>query len=270
MYYRIVIICYSAIRIISLYKLIINKSILNLNKKRMAGALYLIPTPLGDGVIEPLPAYMIQKVHEIDVFIVERGKTARQFLKAIKTPIPLQSMTFFELNKRTDPEDIHSFLIPAIKEGKNIGLLSEAGCPGVADPGAEVVQLAHKKGIRVVPMVGPSSILLALMASGMNGQQFAFHGYLPIKTPDRKKALKDLERRSAKNNQTQIFIETPYRNDGFVEDALSVLQNNTLFGIATDITLPSEYICTQTIQKWKKINIPNLHKRPTIFLLLAR
>lgn len=236
----------------------------------MIGALYLIPTPLGDGIIEPLPTYMIQQVHQIDVFIVERGKTARQFLKQIKTPIPLQEMTFFELNKRTDPSAIESFLVPALKEGKNIGLLSEAGCPGVADPGAVVVKMAHQKGVKVVPFVGPSSILLALMASGMNGQQFAFHGYLPIKSPDRKKALKDLERESAKRNQTQIFIETPYRNDGFVEDALSVLQSSTLFGIATDITLPSEYICTHNVQKWKKVDIPKLHKRPTIFLLLAR
>lgn len=235
----------------------------------MAGTLYLIPTPLGEGVIEPLPAYMIQQVHEIDVFITERGKTARQFLKQIKTPIPLQEMTFFELNKRTDPNEIASFLIPAIQEGKNIGLMSEAGCPGVADPGAVVVQMAHQKGVQVVPFVGPSSILLALMASGMNGQQFAFHGYLPIKSPERKKALKEMERRSAKNNQTQIFIETPYRNDGFVADALSTLQSNTLFGIAADITLPSEYICTHNVQTWKKKTIPSLHKRPTIFLLLA-
>ncbi|BDS14475.1 SAM-dependent methyltransferase [Aureispira anguillae] len=235
----------------------------------MAGQLFLIPTPLGEGMITPLPAYLLEQVHQIDVFIAERGKTARQFLKAIETPIPLQTMTFFELNKRTDPADIKSFLAPAINEGKNIGLLSEAGCPGVADPGALVVQLAHKRGIKVVPLVGPSSILLALMASGMNGQQFAFHGYLPIKSPERKKALKDLERQSAKKNQTQIFIETPYRNDGFVEDALSVLQPQTLFGIATDITLPTEYICTQSVQVWRKKEIPKLHKRPTIFLLLA-
>lgn len=236
----------------------------------MAGQLYLIPTPLGENVIEPLPAYLIQAIHQIDVFIVERGKTARQFLKSIGTPIPLQTMTFFELNKRTNPNDIQSFLAPALEQNKNIGLLSEAGCPGVADPGAVVVQLAHKKGIKVIPMVGPSSILLALMASGMNGQQFAFHGYLPIKSPERKKTLKNLERQSAKENQTQIFIETPYRNDGFVEDVLSVLHPQTLFGIATDITLPTEYINTQTVQAWKKKEIPKLHKRPTIFLLLAR
>lgn len=235
----------------------------------MAGQVYLIPTPLGENNISSLPAYLIEQVQQIDVFIVERGKTARQFLKAIQTPIPLQSMTFFELNKRTHPDDIQSFLKPALEEGKNIGLLSEAGCPGVADPGAVVVQLAHQQGVKVVPLVGPSSILLALMASGMNGQQFAFHGYLPIKSPERKKMLKQLERQSAKNNQTQIFIETPYRNDGFIEDALAILQPHTLFGIAADITLPSEYINTQTVQNWKKKKIPSLHKRPTIFLLLA-
>ena len=235
----------------------------------MEGQLYLIPTPLGDGVLEPLPEYLIRQIHQIDVFIVERGKTARHFLKATKTPIPLQEMTFFELNKRTDPSEIQSFLKPALEQGKNIGLLSEAGCPGVADPGAVVVQLAHNLGIKVNPLVGPSSILLALMASGMNGQQFAFHGYLPIKSPERKKALKNLERQSAKAQQTQIFIETPYRNDGFVEDALSVLQPGTLFGIAADITLPSEYICTHPVKTWRKKKIPKLHKRPTIFLLLA-
>jgi len=236
----------------------------------MKGQLYLIPTPLGDGIIEPLPEYLIQQVHQIDVFIVERGKTARQFLKEIKTPIRLQEMTFFELNKRTDPADIQSFLEPAIREGKNIGLMSEAGCPGVADPGAVVVQLAHKLGIKVNPLVGPSSVLLALMASGMNGQQFAFHGYLPIKSPGGKETPKKFERLSAKQNQTQIFIETPYRNDGFIEDALSVLQPQTLFCIAADITLPSQYISTHPVKTWQKKDIPKLHKRPAIFLLLAR
>lgn len=236
----------------------------------MKGQLYLIPTPLGENALEPLPAYLIQQVHQLDVFIAERGKTARQFLKAIKTPIPLQEMTFFELNKRTHPDDIASFLEPALKEGKNIGLLSEAGCPGVADPGAVVVQLAHDLGIKVNPLVGPSSILLALMASGMNGQQFAFHGYLPIKTPERRKTLKNLERCSSKENQTQIFIETPYRNDGFIEDALAALQPQTLFGIAADLTLPSEYVVTHSVKNWRKQTIPKLHKRPAIFMLLAR
>ena len=178
-------------------------------------------------------------------------------------------MTFFELNKRTDPADWKSFLLPALEENKSIGLISEAGCPGVADPGAEIALLAHELGIRVNPMIGPSSILLALIASGMNGQQFAFHGYLPIKTNERKKKLQQLEQFSRRNNQTQIFIETPYRNDAFVTDALQALQPNTLFGIAADITLPTEYIETHRVQQWKVQDIPTLHKRPTIFLLLA-
>ncbi|MDC0231025.1 SAM-dependent methyltransferase [Aureispira] len=236
----------------------------------MQGQLFLIPTPLGEGVIGPFSKYLIDQIHQIDVFIVERGKTARQFLKKIKTPIPLQDMTFFELNKRTDPADHLSFLEPAINGNKSIGLLSEAGCPGVADPGAAIVKLAHELGIKVNPMVGPSSILLALMSSGMNGQQFAFHGYLPIKSNERKKALKNLERQSALKNQTQIFIETPYRNDGFVDDALSTLQPNTLFGIAVDLTLDSEWTHTLTIKSWHKAVIPKLHKRPTVFLLLAQ
>lgn len=235
----------------------------------MAGQLYLIPTPLGENSLEQFSDYLIQQIHQLDVFIVERGKTARQFLKAIKTPIPLQQMQFFELNKRTDLREIASFLEPALQEGKNIGLMSEAGCPGVADPGAVVVQRAHQLGIKVNPLVGPSSILLALMASGMNGQQFAFHGYLPIKSPDRKKRLKELERRSLKDNQTQIFIETPYRNDGFVEDALNALQANTMFGIATDLTLETEYVQSHQVKNWKKQSIPKLHKRPTIFMILA-
>ena len=236
----------------------------------MPGKLILIPTPLGETATKSLPAYLIEQVHQLDVFIAERGKTARHFLKAIKTPVPLQSMTFFELNKRTDPSELDSFLQPALKEGKNIGLLSEAGCPGVADPGAVIVQMAHDRGIKVVPFVGPSSILLALMSSGMNGQQFAFNGYLPQKPNERKKALKDMEKLSLKFNQTQIFIETPYRNNAFAQDALQTLRDNTLFGIATDLTLDSEYTRTLTIKKWRKTKIPDLHKRPSIFLLLAR
>ncbi len=235
----------------------------------MSGQLFLIPTTLGGDDIGTIPAYVIAQIHCIDVFIVERGKTARKFLKQTKTPIPFAEMQFFELNKRTDPRDIQSFLKPALEQGKNIGLISEAGCPGVADPGAEVARLAHQLGIKVRPLVGPSSILLALMASGMNGQKFAFHGYLPIKTAERKKALQNLERNSKRNNQTQIFIETPYRNDAFVEDALKALQGQTLFGIAADITLSSEYICSLPVHEWQKIERPKLHKRPTIFLLLA-
>lgn len=236
----------------------------------MAGQLYMIPTTLGEGAMHTIPNYVIEQIHKIDTFIVERGKTARQFLKQTKTPIPFANMQFFELNKRTDAGDLKSFLQPALVENKDIGLISEAGCPGVADPGAEIAQLAHELGIRVNPMIGPSSILLALIASGMNGQQFAFHGYLPIKSNERKKKLQQLENWSRKNNQTQIFIETPYRNDGFVEDALQALQASTRFGIAADITLPTEYICSLPVYQWKEKKVlPSLHKRPTIFMLLA-
>jgi len=190
-------------------------------------------------------------------------------LKQVKTPVSLQSMTFFELNRHTDVKDIPTFLSPAL-EGKSIGLLSEAGCPCVADPGADIVKIAHEKGIEVIPLVGASSILLALMTSGMNGQRFAFHGYLPIKTPERMKRLKALERESKQYNQTQLFIETPYRNNPMVKDALKSLQNNTLLGVASDILQPTQYIKTQSVQAWKKMKeLPDLHKRPTIFMLLA-
>ena len=236
----------------------------------MPGKLYLIPTPLGINGQYALPDYMLEIVRGLDVFITERGKTARQFLKSIGLHKPLQSMTFFELNKRTSPDDLSSFIKPAIEDNKDIGLMSEAGCPGVADPGAVIVSLAHEASIQVVPLVGPSSILLALMASGMNGQSFAFHGYLPQKPNERKKALKEKEKHASKWKQTQLFIETPYRNNAFVEDALQTLRDETYFGIATDITLASEYICSHTIRRWKKTKIPNLHKRPTIFMLLAR
>ncbi len=235
----------------------------------MSGQLYLLPTTLGADNLQTIPPYVIDRIHQLEVFIVERGKTARQFIKQTKTPIPFAEMQFFELNKRTNPADWKSFLLPALNEGKDIGLISEAGCPGVADPGAEIAQLAHQLGIRVNPMVGPSSILLALMASGMNGQQFAFHGYLPIKNPDRKKKLQQLEQESRRNQQTQLFIETPYRNNALLEESLQCLHNNTLFCVAADITLPTEYIYTLPVGEWQKATLPDLHKRPTLFLLLA-
>lgn len=229
----------------------------------------MIPTPLGAEGLDAIPQQVITRIHQLEVFIVERGKTARQFLKATQTPIPLQQMTFFELNKHTTAEEWQQFLKPALEQGKDIGLLSEAGCPGVADPGAVIAQLAHKKGIRVIPMVGPSSILLALMASGLNGQQFAFHGYLPVKNPDRKQSIKQLERQSSRQHQSQVFIETPYRNVALFNDLLATLQAQTRLCIATDLSLPTEQILTQTIQKWKQGPVPDLHKRPSIFMFLA-
>lgn len=235
----------------------------------MPGTLYLIPTPLAEGVLDPLPEQTLAIVRRLKIFVVERGKTARQFIKQTATPIPFAEMTFFELNKRTDTSELQSFLKPALEDNQDIGILSEAGCPGIADPGADLVELAHQKGLNVVPLVGPSSILLALMASGLNGQQFAFHGYLPIKNPNRKKALQDLERQSKKMNQTQIFIETPYRNDGLISDMFSAFHAQTKLCIAADITTEEAYIKTKTILNWKRQAPPRLHKRPAIFLILG-
>lgn len=235
----------------------------------MAGTLYLIPTPLVEGVLSPLPEETLAIVRRLKVFVVERGKTARQFIKQTATPIPFGEMTFFELNKRTDANQLPNFLKPALEDNQDIGILSEAGCPGIADPGADLVQLAHQQGLNVVPLIGPSSILLALMASGLNGQKFAFHGYIPIKNPNRKKALQELERQSKKQRQTQIFIETPYRNDGLISDMLSAFNAQTRLCIAADLTAPDAYIKTKTILNWKRQAPPRLHKRPAIFLILA-
>ena len=230
------------------------------------GKLYLIPSSMGEGAAIGLPQYAIEVVHTLDTFIAERAKSARRFLKDIKTPVPFNDMTFYELNKYTDENERETFL-DDIFEGKNIGLLSEAGCPGVADPGAEIVALAHRKGVEVVPFVGPSSILLALMASGMNGQQFAFAGYLPSKPDARIKALKREENQSIANNQTRIFIETPYRNNALIQDALKYLSPYTRFCIAADLTLPTQFISTKTIREWQQNPPPDLHKRPAIFFI---
>lgn len=230
--------------------------------------LYLLPTPLGEDSIHTIPAYVIDIIHSLDVFVVERAKTARHFLKAIAFPKAFDDCLFFELNKRTDPSEIASFLDP-IQEGRSIGLLSEAGVPAVADPGSQLVLKAHQKAVEVMPLVGPSSILLALMASGMNGQSFSFKGYLSPKRPQLAKELKKLESLSARMKETQLFIETPYRNTAFFETALQVLGPNTLLGVATDLSLPSQYVVTKTIKDWKKQTPPELHKRPTVFLLLA-
>ena len=232
------------------------------------GKLYLIPTPLGENSLHTIPAYVIEQIHRLEVFIAERARTARRFIKTTHPPRPINELQFFELNKHTNKKEIQTYL-QTISEGKDIGLLSEAGCPGVADPGAVIVQMAHRKGIEVVPLVGPSSILLGLMASGMNGQSFCFQGYLPQKKPDLAKALKRLEQLSGKSRQTQIFIETPYRNNGLIEQALTSLAPSTRFCIAADISLPTQFIVTKTIEQWRKAKIPNLHKRPAIFLIQA-
>jgi 16S rRNA (cytidine1402-2'-O)-methyltransferase len=237
-------------------------------KKVKMGKLFLIPTTLGDTEpLEVLPISIKQTIEEIDHYIVENEKSARHFIKKINPRKPQPSLHLEQLNKFTEPERIPSFLDPCIN-GHNVGILSEAGCPGIADPGADVVRIAHEKNIKVVPLVGPSSILLALMASGLNGQQFAFNGYLPIETSERKTTLKALERLSKEKNQTQIFIETPYRNDKLLQDLLKSLSANTLLCIASDITLPTEYIVTKAIKDWKQMEL-DLHKRPTIFLIQA-
>lgn len=228
------------------------------------GKLYLIPTTLGDNALHTIPTYVIEVIQRVETYIAERAKTARRFLKAAEIGKPLNTITVHELDKHHPQSYIAEYLEAALS-GQDIGLLSEAGCPGVADPGAEVVALAHQKGIEVVPLVGPSSILLALMASGMNGQMFTFHGYLPPKTPERVRALKKLELSAPRT--TSIFIETPYRNQQMIETALKTLRPQTRFCIAVDLTLESEYVLTKTIAEWKKTNIPNFHKRPAIFLI---
>lgn len=233
------------------------------------GKLYLIPTPLGEDALESIPAYVIDILHSLDVFIAERAKTARQFIKTTKPTKSFNDLTFHELNKRTDPTERNHFL-DAAENGQHIGLLSEAGCPGVADPGAVIVKMAHHRGIEVVPLVGPSSILLALMASGMNGQNFAFQGYLSPKKADLARGLKRLEQLSAKQKQTQIFIETPYRNMGLIEQALQTLKDNTRFCIAADLTLPTQYVVAKSVKDWKKTKLPNFHKRPALFLIESR
>lgn len=230
------------------------------------GKLYLIPTPLGENEpLEVLPISIKRAIENIDYYIVENEKTARKSIKKISSGKSQPSLQIEILNKYTEAQSMPGFLQPCL-EGHDIGILSEAGCPGIADPGAEVVKIAHEKGIQVVPLVGPSSIFLALMASGMNGQNFAFKGYLPIDTADRKKAIKQLEKISKDECQSQICIETPYRNDKLLAEMLKTLSGQTRLCIACDITLSTEYIATKTVTDWKKTPI-ELHKRPAIFII---
>lgn len=230
------------------------------------GKLYLIPTTLGDTEpLDVLPISIKKIIEQVDIFIVENEKTARRDIKRICPDKKQPELTLFPLNKFTDASELPSYLEPC-KNGVNVGLLSEAGCPGVADPGADIVKLAHQNNIKVVPLVGPSSILMALMSSGMNGQSFAFNGYLPIDKNERKHEIKRLERLSFEQNQSQLFIETPYRNNKFLEDLCATLNGNTDICVACDITLPTEFIKTMSANDWKKNNV-NLHKRPTLFII---
>ncbi|MDX1829173.1 MAG: SAM-dependent methyltransferase [Lutibacter sp.] len=230
------------------------------------GVLYLIPTTLGDNEpLEVMPISVKKTVEQLDYFIVENEKTARKFIKRITPKKSQSSLVIFKLDKYADALEIQTYL-DSCEKGISIGLLSEAGMPAIADPGAEIVKLAHQKNIKVVPLVGPSSILLAMMASGFNGQNFAFNGYLPIDNSERKKAIKNLEKLSKEKGQSQIFIETPYRNEKMFNDLKSSLTPSTKLCIACDITLKDEYIKSLTIQEWKNEN-PDLYKRPAIFII---
>ncbi len=230
------------------------------------GKLYLIPTRLGDNPpLEVLPISIKKIIEQIDNYIVENEKTARRFIKRVSPNKSQPSLRLQILNKYTTEVERNTYLNICL-EGMSVGILSEAGCPAIADPGADIVNLAHQMGIQVVPLVGPSSIILALMGSGMNGQSFTFNGYLPIDKSERKSKLKTLERLSSEHNQSQIFIETPYRNMKMLEDLANTLHPNTRVCVACDITLPTEFIKTKSAKDWKH-NKEDLHKRPAIFII---
>lgn len=229
----------------------------------------MIPVTLGDDAIDKaLPPDVVSITQKLDTFVVENEKTARRFLGAVKTAKPVRELHLLTLNEHTTEKELPALLAPLL-EGRNVGLMSEAGCPGVADPGAKLVALAHRKGVRVAPLVGPSSILLSLMASGLDGQRFAFLGYLPSAKGARVQKLRELEQTSRKNHETQIFIETPYRNQHLLEDIMVTCHPETRLCVACNISLESEQISSKTISNWKNSLIPDLHKKPTVFLLLA-
>jgi 16S rRNA (cytidine1402-2'-O)-methyltransferase len=238
----------------------------------MSGVLYLIPNTLGagdaDALAAVLPAAVQARAGTLGYYIGENAKTTRAFLKKVGTERPIQEIEIRELNVNTPTGAIDRLLAP-ILDGADAGLVSEAGCPAVADPGALLVRRAHERGVKVVPLVGPSSILLALMASGLNGQSFAFHGYLPVDAAERAKRLRELEQQSRKAKQTQIFIETPYRNRALLDTLIATCAPSTLICVAVDLTLETETIASRPAAEWKKAPAPDLHKRPAIFLLLA-
>lgn len=232
----------------------------------MAGKLYMIPTTLGgEQVNEVIPEGVQQIIAGLRHFIVEDIKSARRYLRRVDRTFPIDESTFFELNKRTETKDYNRFLKPA-KEGFSIGVISEAGCPGVADPGAEMVSLAHQTGIRVQPLVGPSSILLALMGSGFSGQEFTFHGYLPKDRKERIRQLKDFESGTRRTGYSHIFMDTPFRNMNVLDDLLNELADTTLLCIASNITLPDESVWTMSVEDWRK-NAYDLSKKPALFII---
>ena len=234
----------------------------------MEAALYLIPCTLGDTPTDRvLPSYNAEVIAQIRHFIVEEIRTARRFLRRVDRGFPIDDSVFYEMGKHADEGRFTSYLQP-IAEGKPVGVISEAGCPAVADPGADIVAIAQRRGIRVVPLVGPNSMIMAVMASGLNGQSFAFNGYLPIDEAERSKRLKALELRAQRERQTQLFIETPYRNRKMFDTLLRTLSPKTRLSIAAGITTPEEWIRTHTIAEWKKQALPELSKVPAIFLIL--
>ncbi len=233
----------------------------------MESALYLIPVTLGETDLHRvLPDYNGEIIRKIKYFIVENVRSARRFLKQVDREINIDELTFYSMGKHDAPERYASYLRP-LEEGHSVGVISEAGCPAVADPGADVVAIAHRKGLHVIPLVGPSSIILAVMASGFNGQSFAFNGYLPVDPSERMRRLKVLEQRAYAEHQTQIFIETPYRNAKMFADILQVCRSQTRLCVAAGITCADEYIRTRTVQEWKKHSLPDLSKIPAIFLI---
>jgi len=233
------------------------------------GTLYLIPVPLADeAAAKSFTPFLVDTINNIKEYIVENEKTARKFLKEAGLKTPQSELLIHDYSKHNRDSGTGEFF-KGLQVGKSVGLMSEAGCPGIADPGSEIVEKAHRMGIKVVPLVGPSSILLALMASGFNGQSFTFHGYLPIDKIERSKKIKELETLSEKNDQTQIFIETPFRNNPMLEEILKTAHPKTRLCIAADLTSATEFVQTKTIADWQK-KVPELHKRPTIFLLFHR
>ena len=234
-----------------------------------SGTLYLIPVTLGDdNIAQVFPPNVIAQTQKLEHFVVENEKSARQFLSLIKPHKPIRELQLELLNEHTDDKALPNLLKPLLA-GHDIGLMSEAGCPAVADPGAKLVALAHQKNIHVVPLVGPSAILLALMASGLNGQSFAFLGYLPVDKAQRAQKLKEIEKRAQTHNETQIFIETPYRNQHMLEAILSICHANTRLCVASQVSLQDEMIVTKTINGWKQSALPDLNKKPTVFLLFV-
>ena len=234
----------------------------------MKGRLFLIPSPLGDNdPAEVIPAGVLSMLPSISTYVVEAVRTARRYLSAAGLKGHVQDLEFHELNEHTTPEEVEA-LMKLFDYGRDVGLITEAGLPAVADPGAQLVRLCHRHGVEVVPMSGPSSLMLALMASGLNGQSFAFLGYLPAKTEERRQALRSIEKHSSTARQTKIFIETPYRNDSLLADILSVCKADTEVCIAANITMPDAFIRTKTAGEWKK-SVPTIGKRPCVFLILG-